>query len=166
MDHFLQITVTLKLDWNVTALGKPIPPSYTTKVPNGTVLFDIMNKAADDDRQGPFNKYESTYYGGMGYLVTTINGTEHNHATKSYWYKYDEQTGVSLPCGANSYVPHNGSTTLFKFTEVPAGSSHNNTASGYCIPAAPASQVGNWCNLCVISYPDPHGQMRVSASLS
>ena len=51
----LQITVTLK----ITRDRKPIAPSYTTKVPRGTLLVDILNKAAGDDTKGPFNKYES-----------------------------------------------------------------------------------------------------------
>ena len=28
--HSLQITVTLKLEWNVTVIDKPIPENYTT----------------------------------------------------------------------------------------------------------------------------------------
>lgn len=45
--HSLQITVTVKVKWNVAVIDKPIPASYTTEVPNGTLLIDIMNKAAD-----------------------------------------------------------------------------------------------------------------------
>ena len=51
-DHSLQITVTLKLEWNVTVIDKPIPASFTTKVPNGTLLIDIVNKAADSGGLG------------------------------------------------------------------------------------------------------------------
>ena len=137
--HFLQITVTLKLDWNVIALGKPIPPSYTTMVPNGTVVMDIMNKAAAEDKEGPFNLYESTYYAGLGYLITTINGTGHSQNTNSYWYKYDEEN-VSIPCGGDSYVPHNGSTILFRFTADPYPN-NNKSANGYCVSHSTPSQV-------------------------
>lgn len=133
-----EITVTLKLDWNVTALGKPIPPSYTTMVPNGTVVMDIMNKAAAEDKEGPFNLYESTYYAGLGYLITTINGTEHSQNTNSYWYKYDEEN-VSIPCGGDSYVPHNGSTILFRFTADPYPN-NNKSANGYCVSHSTPSQ--------------------------
>lgn len=143
--HFLQITVTLKLDWNVTALGKPIPPSYTTKVPNGTVVQDIMNKAAGEDKQSPFNYYKNTYYGGLGYLITTINGTGHNQGTSSYWYKYDGDSLVSLPCGGDSYVPYNGSTILFRFTADPYPK-NNKSANGYCSGHSTSSQV---CKLCI-----------------
>ena len=55
------ITVTIGLDWDASSLDKPIPAAYTTQVAPGTVLVDIMNKAADQDTQGPFNKYASTY---------------------------------------------------------------------------------------------------------
>ena len=62
--------------WDEASVGKPIPASYTTQVTDGTLLLDIINKAADDEREGPFNKYASTYYGGLGYFITAFNGTE------------------------------------------------------------------------------------------
>ena len=70
------ITVTIALDWNVTLVGKPIPPSFTTQVTGGTVLLDIINKVADEDPEGPFNRYVSTYHGGLGRSVTAFNGTK------------------------------------------------------------------------------------------
>ena len=70
------ITVTIGLDWNVKSVGKPVPPPYTTQVNDGTVLVDVMNKAADEDTNGPFNKWESTYYGGLGHSVTALDGVE------------------------------------------------------------------------------------------
>ena len=66
------ITVTIELDWDVTRVGKQIRAPYTTKVSEGTVLVDILNKAADE--KGPFDKYTSTYYGGMGHYITSMNG--------------------------------------------------------------------------------------------
>ena len=68
------ITVTIELDWNVASVGKPIPAPYTTKVSKGTVLVNILNKAADENSKGPFNKYTSTYYGGQGHYITSMNG--------------------------------------------------------------------------------------------
>ena len=35
------ITVTIGLQWDVSAVGKPIPANYTTQVTLGTVLVDI-----------------------------------------------------------------------------------------------------------------------------
>ena len=70
------ITVTIEQDWNVTSVGKPIPAPYTTQVTNGTVLVDIMNKAANEETNGPYNKYTSTYYGGLGHFITSMNGTK------------------------------------------------------------------------------------------
>ena len=70
------ITVTIALDWNVTLVGKPIPAPYTTHVTNGSVLLDIINKVADEDPEGPFNRYVSTYYSGLGHSVSAFNGTE------------------------------------------------------------------------------------------
>ena len=65
------------MDWDVTSVGKPIPAPYTTQVENGTVLVDIMNKAANENTTGPFNKWTSTYYGGgRGHVITSMNGTE------------------------------------------------------------------------------------------
>ena len=75
------ITVTIALDWNVTLVGKPIPPSFTTQVTDGTVLLDIINKVADEDPEGPFNRYVSTYHGGLGHSVTAFNGTEQVRCT-------------------------------------------------------------------------------------
>ena len=62
--------------WNVNSVGKPIPAAYTTQVANGTVLVDIMNKAANEDKNGPYNKWTSTYFGGLGHAITSMNGTE------------------------------------------------------------------------------------------
>ena len=33
-----------------------------------------MNKAADENTKGPFNKYTSTYYGELGHFITSMNG--------------------------------------------------------------------------------------------
>lgn len=72
-----EITVTIKLDWNDASVDKPIPPPYTTNVPEGTFLVKIMNKAADEDPvNSPFNKYTSTYYGGLGHYITSIYGIQ------------------------------------------------------------------------------------------
>ena len=60
----------------MTLVGKPIPAPYTTQVTNGSVLLDIINKVADEDPEGPFNRYVSTYHGGLGHSVTAFNGTE------------------------------------------------------------------------------------------
>ena len=38
--------------------------------------MDIINKAADDEREGPFNKYASIYFGGLGYYITAFYGIE------------------------------------------------------------------------------------------
>ena len=103
----LQITVTLK----ITRDRKPIALSYTTKVPRGTPLVDILNKAAGDDTKGPFNKYESIYYGGtykgvlLGYYLTAMDGIKQDPATRSYWMIIDEKSGDYTPCGVSSYVP-------------------------------------------------------------
>lgn len=68
--------MTIALDWDVERVGKPIPAPYTTQVANGTVLEDILNKAADANTAGPFNKYETTYHSGLGYSITAMNGIE------------------------------------------------------------------------------------------
>ena len=70
------ITVTIALDWDTKIVGKPIPAPYTTKVPQGTFLIDIVKKAANEDKEGPFNKYSTTYYGGLGDLVIAMDGIE------------------------------------------------------------------------------------------
>ncbi|KAJ7393227.1 hypothetical protein OS493_006196 [Desmophyllum pertusum] len=129
-----EITVTLKFDWNVSAFGKPIPASYVTNVQNGTVLLDILNKAAGDDKQGPFNKYDSTYYGGLGYLITAMNGMQ---ATNHYWVIVDEQPGRRHPCGVSFYVPRNNSTTIFRFIKHSPSQQFTQNVSGYCIVALP-----------------------------
>jgi len=64
------------MDWNITSVGKPIPASYTTQVAKDTVLVDIVNKAANENKNGPYNRWTSTYYGGHGHLITSMNGTE------------------------------------------------------------------------------------------
>ena len=68
------ITVTIGLEWDVSAVGKPIPANYTTQVKKGTVLVDILNKAADEDADSPFNRYQCTYSAGFGRSITAMNG--------------------------------------------------------------------------------------------
>ncbi|XP_078373139.1 uncharacterized protein LOC144656771 [Oculina patagonica] len=133
-----EITVTLKIDWNTSVVNKPVPASYITNVQNGTLLVDILNKAAGDNKKGPFNKYDSTYYGGLGYMITAMNGTKQNLATSTYWMLFDEETGEALPCGVSSYVPRNQSTTIFRYTTY---SSHNTTVTGYCKQFPSSGQV-------------------------
>lgn len=68
--------------YNCTALGykycgqTKIPAPYTTKVSQGTFLIDIMKKAANEDVDGPFNKYSTTYYGNVGDFVIAMDGVE------------------------------------------------------------------------------------------
>ena len=121
-------------------VNKEVPASYVTNVQNGTVLVDILNKAAGDNKQGPFNKYDSTYYGGLGYAITAMSGMQPNSIAGYYWFLFDEQTGGSLSCGVSSYVPVNQSTTIFRYTTY---SSHNETFTGYCEDFPSPEQVGD-----------------------
>lgn len=109
-------------------------------MPNGTVLVDIINKAAGDDKQGPFNKYQTKYFGGLGYSITAMNDIQQNPTTGNYWFLFDEETEEALPCGVSSYVPVNQSTTIFRYTTY---SSHNNTVPGYCKDFPSSGQVGD-----------------------
>ena len=70
------ITVTIALHWDTDIVDKPIPAPYTTKVSQGTFLIDIMKKAANEDVDGPFNKYSTTYYGNVGDFVIAMDGVE------------------------------------------------------------------------------------------
>ena len=70
------ITVTIALHWDTNIVDKPIPAPYTTKVSQGTFLIDIMKKAANEDVDGPFNKYSTTYYGNVGDFVIAMDGVE------------------------------------------------------------------------------------------
>jgi len=140
LPYFSKITVTLKIDWDVSVVNKEVPAAYITNVQNGTVLVDILNKAAGDNTQGPFNKYETKYFGGMGYSITAMNGTQENPTTGYYWLLFDEQSGVAAPCGVSSYVPVNQSSTIFRYTAT--FSSHNDTVTGYCKTFPPLEQVG------------------------
>ncbi|XP_068699856.1 uncharacterized protein [Montipora foliosa] len=134
--HPSEITVTLKLEWNATIVGKSIPAGFTTKVTNGTVLIDVLNKAADAGNQGPFSKYDTTYYKGLGYAITAMNGIKQDHGTATYWAIIDGKTGGGIPCGISSYVPASNSITVFRFTQT---FGHSGPVSGYCKTAAPSS---------------------------
>lgn len=140
----LQITVTVK----ITRDRKPIAPSYTTKVPRGTLLVDILHKEAGDDTKGPFNKYESIYYGGMykgvllGYYITAMDGIKQDPATKRFWMIIDEKSGDYTPCGVSSYVPGDCSTTVFDFRRLKLDKPcPPYRGSGYCKKVTPSGQV-------------------------
>ena len=122
-------------------MSNPIPASFITAVKNGTVLVDILNKAANENKQGPFNRYESTYFGGLGYLITAINGTEQDLATSTFWLIFDDQSGGLIPCGVSSYVPADNSITIFRFTQYSPSSGHGNAVSGFCKPFPSPLQV-------------------------
>ncbi|CAH3180663.1 unnamed protein product, partial [Porites evermanni] len=133
--------VTLK----ITRDRKPIAPSYTTKVPSGTLLVDILNKAAG--AEGAFNKYESIYYGGtykgvlLGYYIIAMDGIKQDPATKSFWMIIDEKTKDYTPCGISSYVPGDGSTTIFDFSPLKLDKPcPPYRGSGYCKKALPSGQ--------------------------
>ena len=51
--------------------------------------MDIINKAADDKKEGPFNKYASTYYGGLGYDITAFNGIKE---VRTYLFKAETES--------------------------------------------------------------------------
>ena len=108
------ITVTIGIDWKVKAVGKPVPANYTTQVSNGTVLVDILNKAAGENKQGPYNRYSTTYYAGLGHMIIAMNGTWQKPENGSYWTIYDDNTGKLTPVGMDLYKPKNGSSTTFR----------------------------------------------------
>lgn len=132
----LQITVTLKIEWNATEVGKPIPSDSTTKVMNGTVLINILHKVASENDQGPFKRYDSTYHRGMGYAVNAVDGIKENPSTSTYWAIVDGQKGGAAPCGISFYVPVEKSTIIFRLTN---DFSHSGTVSGYCRTQVPSS---------------------------
>ena len=120
-------------------VGKPIPSDSTTKVTNGTVLINILNKVANENERSPFKRYDSTYHKGMGYAVTAVNGIKENPSTYTYWAIVDGQNGGAMPCGISFYVPFDQSTIIFRLTN---DFSHSGTVSGYCrTPAPPSNQV-------------------------
>ena len=129
------------MDWNVQEVAKEIPASVIMKVQNGTTLMEMVNKAAENDKNGPYNKYDSVYHGGMGYVITGLYGIEEDSATNKRWMILEEQSGKTIPCGVDFYVPENGSSIIFRFTTYSADSDHNHTTSGYCKPASSSHQV-------------------------
>ena len=89
------------MEWNPDVIMNPIPPPYTTEVASGTTLTEIINKAADENPEGPFNKYSSTYYGGQGHFVTAMNGTQevcHQWAFTIVITKFGVQVGYYKSC--------------------------------------------------------------------
>ncbi|XP_068756070.1 uncharacterized protein [Montipora capricornis] len=121
------ITVTIGLHWDISSIGKPIPAPYTTQVPAGTVLVDILNKAADEDTYSPFNKYESTYHGGLGRSITAMNGVQQDPGTNTYWMIYDKKTGKYTSLGVDQYKPADDSVTVFRLAK--PNESHEETGN-------------------------------------
>ena len=78
-------------------VGKEIPASVIMKVQNGTTLMEMVNKAAEDDKKGPYNKYDSVYHGGKGYVITGMYGIEEDPATNKHWMILEEQSGKTIP---------------------------------------------------------------------
>ena len=130
------------MDWDVgQGEGKEIPSSVIMKVHNGTTLMEIVNKAAEDNKNGPYDKYDSVYHGGIGYVITGMYGIKEDPTTNKHWVFLEEQSGKTIPCGVDFYVPENGSSIVFRFTTYSADSDQNHTTSGYCKPASSSNQV-------------------------
>ena len=87
---FSQIRVTLRIE---NTVSNPIPASFITTLKTGRCWSTFLNKAAKENKQGPFNRYESTYFGGLGYFITAINGTKQDLATSTFWLIFDDQSG-------------------------------------------------------------------------
>ena len=130
------------MDWDVgQGEGKEIPASVIMMVHNGTTLMEIVNKAAEDNKNGPYDKYDSVYHGGMGYVITGMYGIKEDPATNKRWMILEERSGKTIPCGVDFYVPENGSSIIFRFTTYSADSDQNHTTSGYCKPSSSSNQV-------------------------
>ncbi|KAK2557703.1 hypothetical protein P5673_020067 [Acropora cervicornis] len=122
------ITVTIGLDWDVSTVGKPIPANYTTQVTLGTVLVDILNKAAESDANSPFNRYQCTYSAGLGRSITAMNGVPQNPDDGTNWMIYDDKTGKDISLGMDQYKPGADSVTVFRLAKTAGTSAHRSVA--------------------------------------
>nr|UTK45834.1 hypothetical protein [Crepidula fornicata] len=89
--------------------------SVTLKCTRSKTLFYMMQEAADINKKfRPTVKYFGTP---LGFFVQAINGLFGNYtADQSFWEILDgnnQQTSV----GVSSYVPKNGETVTFNFTQ-------------------------------------------------
>ena len=99
-------------------MGKLVPESFTTQVANGTTLSEILRLAALSNKEGPYNRYTTTFYAGLGNMVVALNGVEQDATKNLYWIIYDEGTGQRIPVSIDIYQPVDMSTTLFNFEKV------------------------------------------------
>ena len=98
----LQIKVTIGIEWNECIVGKPIPPRYETQVTQGTVLAEVLNKAAGECC--PYNKYQSTYYGNddLGHMITAMDGV----LDVCIWFFASLLCWPEGPSGQFRQIPH------------------------------------------------------------
>ena len=100
-------------------MDKPVPAeSFTTQVAKGTTLSDILRLAALSNKEGPYNRYTTTFYAGLGNMVVALNGVEQGKTNNLYWMIYDEGTRQQITVGMDIYQPVDMSTTAFKFEKV------------------------------------------------
>ena len=112
------IEVTIKLSWDVKKVNKPLPCPFTTQVAPGTTLSKILKLAALSDKEGPYNRYSTTFFAGLGDMVIALDGVWQDKEAKMYWMIYDEASGELTPVGMDDYLPSDGSTTVFKYEKV------------------------------------------------
>lgn len=112
------IRVTIGIEWNECIVGKPIPPRYETHVTEGTVLAEVLNKAAGECC--PYNKYQSTYYGNddLGHMITAMDGVLDDPKQDIYWMIFSD--GELTPLGMDHYKPSADSITIFRLMKVDA----------------------------------------------
>lgn len=114
------IKVTIGIEWDECIVGKPIPPRYETHVTEGTVLTEVLNKAAGECC--PYNKYQSTYYGNddLGHMITAMDGVPQDPENNTYWMIVDKIRGTYVNFGMDHYEPYADSITIFSLENLDA----------------------------------------------
>ncbi|XP_060587516.1 uncharacterized protein LOC132743025 [Ruditapes philippinarum] len=80
----------------------------------GLPLMKYMERAADEDNSS-FNRFQVSYYSGMGYFISSIINVTANYAVDQTFWRITTSEGPS-PKSIDSYMPMDGVMILLNFT--------------------------------------------------
>ncbi|KAJ8300852.1 hypothetical protein KUTeg_022371 [Tegillarca granosa] len=100
-------------------------PTFDNKIKvalsKGQPFIRFMEKAADTDPKMRFN-FTATYYPNLGYFINKLNNVQSDRC--AYWLLL-KPPNIPTKKGVSSYIPVNGETLIFNFTDHWPG-------QGYC----------------------------------
>jgi len=83
--------------------------SFKEKLKEGSTAYDLMQKLKEDG----LISFTSDYYEGVGYFVTSLDGTRNDGQQGKYWTYYVNEKEATV--GASLYVLKDGDSVTWRY---------------------------------------------------